>query len=204
MKALFLSLCLAFPLAVSAQNGATKPKLTLPTRSSQAAKPSATPQPAEPTKPATAAKPAQRGELSSDVAKVLANIFLLYTEALNFHWNVVGPQFLVLHEFFGKQYEALAEAVDDLAEQIRIMDATPPSTLQEFLDMATLKEPSENLNDRQMLQKYLADTQTILSSLPALIARATEVGDDGTADLLIERQRFHSKTAWMIRAILQK
>ena len=42
---------------------------------------------------------------------LLANTYTLYLKTQNYHWNVVGSNFIMFHEFFEKQYEQLAEAV---------------------------------------------------------------------------------------------
>ncbi len=173
MRTLLLHLCIVLPIALGAQNGNGKP----------------TPTKTEP--------------LISEVSTLLADTFVLYTEALNFHWNVTGEQFFALHDFFGKQYDALSLAIDAVAEQVRIMGGYPPSTLQALLNKTTLKEPTGKMSDRQMLQKYLADNEAIASRLPSLIAKATEMGDDGAADLFTQRLRFHQKTAWMVRTTLE-
>jgi len=52
---------------------------------------------------------------------------------LNYHWNVVGPQFHDLHKFLDAQYEELADIVDDVAERARSLGGPALGTLGEFL-----------------------------------------------------------------------
>src|SRR5207245_1906541 len=52
---------------------------------------------------------------------LLADEYVLYTKTRNYHWNVVGPQFNDLHKFFGEQYEAIDDFVDDVAERARTL-----------------------------------------------------------------------------------
>ena len=51
--------------------------------------------------------------------RLLADEYLVYTKARNYHWNVTGPQFIELHKFFQEQYEKLDEIVDEVAERAR-------------------------------------------------------------------------------------
>ncbi|HEY3094594.1 MAG TPA: ferritin-like domain-containing protein [Nitrososphaera sp.] len=39
----------------------------------------------------------------------LCDEYVLYTKTRNYHWNVIGPRFSQLHEFFKEQYEMLDE-----------------------------------------------------------------------------------------------
>src|SRR5579884_3410287 len=49
----------------------------------------------------------------------LCDEYVLYTKTRKYHWNVIGPRFSQLHEFFEEQYEALDEMVDEIEERAR-------------------------------------------------------------------------------------
>src|SRR5919106_6903305 len=49
----------------------------------------------------------------------LCDEYVLYTKTRKYHWNVIGPRFHQLHEFFKEQYEILDEMVDEIAERAR-------------------------------------------------------------------------------------
>ncbi|MBS4754125.1 DNA starvation/stationary phase protection protein Dps [Nocardioides sp. zg-ZUI104] len=44
------------------------------------------------------------------------------------HWNVVGPQFIAVHEMIDPQVEAVRGFADDLAERIATMGGSPKGT----------------------------------------------------------------------------
>jgi len=44
------------------------------------------------------------------------------------HWNVVGPHFIAVHEMLDPQVDAVREMVDDLAERIATLGASPVGT----------------------------------------------------------------------------
>lgn len=136
------------------------------------------------------------------LSKVLANSYLLLVKTQNFHWNVVDPRFSELHLFFESQYENLQEAVDVIAEQIRSLGAKAPGSMREFLDIGSLDESSGALSGDEMLSELLIDHETMISDLRKYIKLAQDAGEEGSADLLIERLRFHEKTLWMVRSHL--
>jgi len=131
----------------------------------------------------------------------LANSYILYVKTQNFHWNVVDPRFYSLHKFFEEQYEDFQEGIDEIAERIRMLQAMSPGSMAEFLKLGTLKESSaKSLSANQMINELLVDHETVIKDLHRDIANANTAGDDGTADMMIQRIRFHEKTSWMLRS----
>jgi starvation-inducible DNA-binding protein len=59
-----------------------------------------------------------RREIAEGLSRFLADTYTLYLKTHNFHWNVTGPMFETLHKMFEEQYRELAEAVDQIAEEL--------------------------------------------------------------------------------------
>jgi starvation-inducible DNA-binding protein len=131
---------------------------------------------------------------------ILADLFVLNTKTKNFHWNIKGPRFIMLHEFFGDHYEAMDEFIDMLAEQIRILNERPIGTLSDFLKHSDIKETTKVLNEDEMLKELLKDHKHMVKSLKELISKLDS--EPGAQDMLTELLRFHEKTVWMIESHL--
>ena len=86
----------------------------------------------------------------------LADTYILYLKTQNFHWNVTGPHFHSLHEMFEEQYEALAEAIDVLAERIRALGQVAPGSFAQFQKLSTLKEAAGVPSANDMLKQLLS------------------------------------------------
>jgi starvation-inducible DNA-binding protein len=56
------------------------------------------------------------------------------------HWNIEGPDFFELHKAFEKQYEEFLEAVDEIAERIRALDAYAIGGLRKLAQTAGMDE----------------------------------------------------------------
>jgi starvation-inducible DNA-binding protein len=140
------------------------------------------------------------------LSTLLADEYVLYTKARNYHWNVVGMQFNDLHKFFQTLYEELNGYVDDVAERIRTLGGKSVATLKEFLDLTRLKEhPGEYPDAKTMLTNLLNDYETIIRNLRNDIVTVSEKYQDlGTADFLTELMEKHEKTAWMLRSFLEQ
>lgn len=148
----------------------------------------------------------QREAVAEILGGILADQHVLYVKTRSFHWNVTGPQFSVLHALFEKQYDALAEAIDETAERIRALGAPSPGSMAEFLKAARLKEHIGRApNAHAMLETLLADHEAMARQLRADADRcAGELNDASTNDFLIGLLQEHEKTAWMLRAHLEQ
>jgi len=138
-----------------------------------------------------------------NLSAFLANTYVLYLKTQNFHWNVTGPLFQTLHKLFEKQYEDLAEAVDTIAERLRALSTKAPGSMRDFLQLTSLKESSGQLTAEEMLAELVHDHKKISQELHGMISQATSTGDEGSADLMIQRLRVHDKAAWMLESHLQ-
>lgn len=136
------------------------------------------------------------------LSSLLADEFVLYVKARNYHWNVVGPNFNDLHKFFEAQYEALSGTVDEVAERIRALGDFAPATMAEYEKLARLKEHPGSYGDASsMIAGLLADHESIVRYLRKdLDACASKFHDAGTADFLTGLMEEHEKTAWMLRS----
>jgi starvation-inducible DNA-binding protein len=137
----------------------------------------------------------------------LADLHVLYQKTRNYHWNVVGPRFHELHEFFEEQYTEIAENIDEVAERIRQLGGKAPGTMAEYLKTARLSEeqPGVYPDAETMIANLLADHEAIIRQLREDINTADEdCGDTGTADFLTALLEDHEKKAWMLRSFLEK
>jgi starvation-inducible DNA-binding protein len=142
-------------------------------------------------------------KVSEELGHFLADTYALYLKTQNFHWNITGPLFYTLHKMFEEHYLELALAVDEIAERIRSLGGYTPASFSQFSQLTSLKEEKEKVEATAMVEKLLKDHETLAQHAIHLIATAQTAGDEGTADLLIQRLKVHEKFAWMLRASLR-
>jgi starvation-inducible DNA-binding protein len=128
----------------------------------------------------------------------------LYLKTHNFHWNVTGPMFQTLHLMFETQYNELWTAIDLVAERIRSLGAPAPGTYAEFARLSSIKETPGVPKARDMLKQLVLGHEAVVRTARALFPAVENAGDEATADLLTQRIQLHEKTAWMLRALLEK
>jgi len=133
---------------------------------------------------------------------LLANTYLLALKTQNYHWNIVSPNFTMLHELFGNQYEALSDAIDEIAERIRMLGERTPATFYKFLKLTTLTENDDIKIAEAMITTLLNDHEKIIAELRVILKELESSDDEGTIDFFIGRLRNHEKTAWILRSHL--
>ncbi len=146
--------------------------------------------------------PANLQSVATELCKLLADEYILYTKTRNAHWNVEGPDFHSMHIFFEQQYEQLDEILDSVAERIRQLGHYAPATLKSFLNLTHLTEQLGERNDSLgFIKELLIDHENIIIFLRENINRfAGEYGDAGTSDYITGLMEDHEKMAWFLRA----
>lgn len=108
-----------------------------------------------------------------NVQKYLSNLSVLNVKLHNLHWNVVGVNFVAIHNFTESLYEEAFGQFDDVAEYLKMNEITPLSTAKAYLENASIQEvepkefsTSEVLNilveDLSLLKKDATDIRNAL------------------------------------------
>lgn len=135
----------------------------------------------------------------------LADAYILLIKTKKYHWDVVGPQFRTLHQLWEEHYEALTISIDSIAERVRALGGYPVGTAQGFLDLATIKEHSNDLpTANEMVRRLVDDHEQVIRNFRNHIDQcADEFHDEGTADFLTGLMEEHEEMAWMLRSFIQ-
>ena len=145
----------------------------------------------------------RRVEIAKSLSKLLAETYTLYLKTHKYHWNVTGPMFQTLHLMFEQHYTALALAVDELAERIRVLGVKAPGSYKEFSELSEVKEDSSvDCDAMTMAANLLKDHEQVVRSAKDVLAKADGANDEGTNSLMGARIEFHEKTAWMLKSLL--
>lgn len=134
----------------------------------------------------------------------LADIFDLYSQVKQAHWNVKGMQFIQLHLLFDELANGLIEYVDLIAERVTVLGGVALATARSTAADSNLPEyPIEIVEDKQVLEVLAMRYGEYGSSIRAAIDTATEEGDQGTADVFTEISRTVDKHLWLLDAHIQ-
>lgn len=140
--------------------------------------------------------------MTTELRKILADTYALYLKTQNYHWNVEGMNFKSLHSLFEEHYQELAEAVDEIAERIRMLGLKVPASFKVFESLKTISDANENATAKEMLEDLVRSHQAVQKNLIAAFEVAQQQKDEGTVGLIDGRLAHHEKALWMLRAHL--
>jgi starvation-inducible DNA-binding protein len=141
--------------------------------------------------------------LADKMKVVLATSFAFYLKAHNFHWNVEGPNFPQYHEFFGKLYEEVHAAIDDIAEHIRAIDAYAPGSFTRFAELSIIKDEIAIPNPIEMCKRLHTNNDQLIKLLMEAQQLSETSKEVGLSNFLQDRIDIHKKHQWMLRSIIK-
>lgn len=142
-------------------------------------------------------------QLVNKLKEVLANTFALYLKTQYYHWNVEGPDFSQLHNFFSDLYQEIYGSVDRIAEQIRALGSYSPGSFERFIELSSIKGEDRVLNSKDMIQQLLIDNEKCIVVLTSCYYLAEDSKEIGLTNFLQDRVDQHKKHIWMLKSFLK-
>jgi starvation-inducible DNA-binding protein len=125
----------------------------------------------------------------------------IYKEA---HWDLTGPLFVSLHEYFQQQADFYLQQADLFAERVLHLGAYVDGRFSTVARTTRLAElPDGYLTDDHAL-KLLLDRVTVLQKAIYDLIGETEASDSPTANKLQDLAYSVDKNLWQLRAHLQQ
>ena len=119
------------------------------------------------------------------------------------HWNVVGPNFIGVHEMIDPQVELVRGYADEAAERIAALGKSPQGTPGAIIKDRTWDDYSVG---RDTVQAHLAALDLVYNGVIEDTRNAikeTEELDPVTQDILIDQAAELEKFQWFVRAHLE-
>jgi starvation-inducible DNA-binding protein len=127
-----------------------------------------------------------RLEMTEQLNQLLADTMTLRDLYKKSHWQVAGPTFYQLHLLFDKHYDEQVEIVDTIAERIQVLGGVSLAMAADVAETTQLERPPRGREEvRVQLSRLLDAHQIIIRECRKLARRASELGDDGTNDMVI-------------------
>ena len=141
-----------------------------------------------------------RLEMTAQLNQVLADTMTLRDLYKKSHWQVAGPTFYQLHLLFDKHFGEQVELVDTLAERIQLLGGVSIAMAPDVAETTQIERPPRGREEVPVQLSRLLDAhQVIIGETRKLARRASQLGDDGTNDLLIsEVLRTNELQVWFL------
>ena len=118
--------------------------------------------------------------------QLLADTMTLRDMYKKHHWQVAGPTFYQLHLLFDKHHGEQDELVDTIAERIQILGGVSIAMAADVAETTIIPRPPRGREEVPVqISRLLEAHEFILKEARTMAREASEVGDDGTNDLLV-------------------
>ncbi|HVP51267.1 MAG TPA: DNA starvation/stationary phase protection protein [Terriglobales bacterium] len=141
-----------------------------------------------------------RLEMTEQLNQLLADTMTLRDLYKKSHWQVAGPTFYQLHLLYDKHYDEQVELVDSIAERIQLLGGVSIAMAPDVAETTQIERPPRGREEVPVQLSRLLDAhQVIIREVRKLARRASELGDDGTNDLLVsEVLRTNELQVWFL------
>jgi starvation-inducible DNA-binding protein len=141
-----------------------------------------------------------RLEMTAQLNQLLADTMTLRDLYKKSHWQTAGPTFYQLHLLFDKHYDEQVELVDAIAERIQLLGGVSIAMAPDVAETTQIERPPRGREVVPVQLSRLLDAhQVIIGDVRKLARRASDLGDDGTNDLLISQVlRTNELQVWFV------
>jgi len=141
-----------------------------------------------------------RLEMTEQLNQLLADTMTLRDLYKKSHWQVAGPTFYQLHLLFDKHYGEQVELVDSIAERIQLLGGVSIAMAPDVAETTQIERAPRGREEVPVQLSRLLDAhQIIIREVRKLARRASELGDDGTNDLVVsEVLRTNELQVWFL------
>jgi len=124
-------------------------------------------------------------EISSNLRRLLADVFALYVKTKNFHWHMSGRHFRDYHLLLDEQATQIFAMTDPIAERARKIGGTTIRSISDIGKNQRLKDNNkENVSPMEMISELCDDNQQLTRSLRAIHEVCDHHNDVATASLI--------------------
>lgn len=142
--------------------------------------------------------------LALDLNGLLANFQLYYQNLRGIHWNIKGRDFFNLHVKFEELYDDANMKVDEIAERILTLGATPLHTFEDYVSKAKVPV-GKNISEDEKAVRLIVDSLTELLKIErSILDKAGDANDEGTNSMMSDFITEQEKTVWMMKAWLNE
>lgn len=137
--------------------------------------------------------------LVEDLNSLLADLAVFYRKLQNYHWNIEGLDFFIVHAKLEEYYNEVNEGIDEIAEHILILGGEPIGTMQDYLNVSCIKEAeNKKIKSEAIFHNIINDLSTLLKKVITIKEKADTQKEYSTSTLMDNYISNYSKKLWML------
>lgn len=129
----------------------------------------------------------------------LSELEVMSVKLQNYHWNIQGVEFFVIHEKLEEYYEEVRMQIDEVAEHILAKGFEPLGTMKDFIQNSEIQEArNEKIKATEIISNIINDYKILQQKANEIKVEAEEQTDYETSSLIDEYLTKFSKKLWML------
>ena len=124
-------------------------------------------------------------EIIKELNRFLSDLNVFYRKLQNYHWNIIGKDFFVIHSKLEEYYDKINEQIDEVAEHILMLEGQPFGRMENYLENTSLEEAeNEKIKDDQVFENIQKDYEILLQEVSKIKKQAEEQNNYLTSSLM--------------------
>lgn len=130
----------------------------------------------------------------------LADLAVFYRKLQNYHWNVKGKDFFVVHAKLEEYYDDINKDIDEIGEHILILGGEPLGTLKDYIERTKIAEAkNEKITSCDIYRNIQEDFRYLYDCARKIKEMAEKESDYATSSLMDDYLKKYSKILWMLK-----
>jgi len=143
-------------------------------------------------------------EISSNLRRLLADVFALYVKTKNFHWHISGRHFRDYHLLLDEQATQIFAITDTIAERARKIGGTTIRSISDIARSQRLKDNNkEAVSPQEMIGELREDNLALTRSLRSAHEICDRHNDVATASLIENWIDESERRTWFLAEVMQ-
>lgn len=135
-----------------------------------------------------------------ELNQFLVDLNVFYRKLQNYHWNIKGRDFFVVHSKLEEYYNEINESIDEVAEFILTKNGEPLGTMKEYLEIAKITEAeNKKINSEEVFTKIIKDFNYLLNNVKNIKKEADKIEDVETSTFMDKFIEDYNKKLWMLK-----
>ena len=134
-----------------------------------------------------------------ELHQFLADLNVFYRKLQNYHWNIQGKDFFVIHSKLEEYYNEVNESIDEVAEFILTKNEQPLGTMKDYIEITKITEAeNKKVNSEVVFNELIKDYSYLLKNVKVIKKEAEKIEDDATSTFMDEFILEYNKILWML------
>ena len=143
-------------------------------------------------------------KLEQSLNELLSDLNVFYRKLQNYHWNVEGKDFFVIHSKLEEYYDEINEQIDEIAEHILILGGEPLGTMKDYIENTSIVEAeNKKIKSEVIFHNLVNDLGMLLKKVTQIKEEADNTKEYMTSTLMDEYIQNYSKKVWMLKQSME-